>query len=154
MSQTISATPKVPPFSLTESRYNLSSYWGRLRHFLHLTDPRTLFYSKAEIAQFRSILDAFRAAGIKQGSDEDMWKYRQIVESAVHPFTGEIIFPLVRVSAIAPTNIPLVFAMIMCPASNVPATMFLHWLNQSYNTACNYANRSGAATDYESTAKA
>jgi hypothetical protein len=34
--------------------------------------------------------------------------------------------------------------MISCPATNIPATLFLHWLNQSYNTACNYANRAGA----------
>jgi hypothetical protein len=144
----------APPFSLTQSRYDLNSYWGRLQHFVRLTDPRTLLYSDAEINEFRSILDNFRATGVKRGTDEDMWKCRQIVESAVHPVTEEIIFPLVRVSAIAPVNIPLVFAMIVCPASNVPGTMFLHWLNQSYNTACNYANRSGKAMDVESTAKA
>ena len=51
---------------------------------------------------------------------------------------------LFRASAIAPVNIPLVSLMISVPASNVPMTLFLHFANQSYNTACNYANRSGA----------
>jgi hypothetical protein len=144
----------VPPFSLTQNRFDLSTYWGRLQHFVALTDPRTLLYSDTQINEYRGYLNAFKSTGVKTGSDAEMWKYRQVVESAVHPVTEEILFPLVRVSAIAPVNIPIVFAMIACPASNVPVTMFLHWLNQSYNTACNYANRSGKAMDMEATAKA
>ena len=56
--------------------------------------------------------------------------------------SGEITFPAFRVSAIAPINIPIVFGMLACPPSNVAGTLLLHWVNQSYNSACNYANRS------------
>jgi len=34
--------------------------------------------------------------------------------------------------------------MIACPPSNVPLTLGLHFINQSYNTACNYNNRAGS----------
>ena len=47
----------------------------------------------------------------------------------------DILFPLFRVSAIAPVNIPLAFTMLSCPASHVPGTLFLHFINQSYNSA-------------------
>lgn len=47
-------------------------------------------------------------------------------------------------SAIAPVNIPIVWGMLACPPSNAGMTLFLHFINQSYNTGCNYFNRSGA----------
>ena len=144
----------TPPFSLDTPRYDLSTYFGRLQHFINMTDPRTLFESSSTIKEAQRILQEYKSTGVKCGNDEDMWRYRQIVDSSIHPASGEEIFPLVRVSAIAPVNIPIVFAMIACPASNVPGTLFLHWANQSYNTACNYANRSGKSQDIEATAKA
>ena len=76
-----------------------------------------------------------------------MARYKSIVRSSVHPSTGDIIPALFRVSAIAPVSVPIILGMIATPASNVPATLFLHWVNQSYNTACNYANRSGLKQD-------
>lgn len=44
--------------------------------------------------------------------------------------------------------------MLTCPPSNVPLTLLLHWGNQSYNTACNYANRSGAEQSFSQTMQA
>ena len=79
--------------------------------------------------------------------NDQLVRYKSIVQSSVHPTSGDIIPALFRVSAIAPVNIPIVMLMLTTPASNVPATLFLHWVNQSYNTACNYANRSGLKQD-------
>eukprot|EP01034_Spumella_vulgaris_P024161 gene24161-30474_t len=100
----------------------------------------------------KAICDIYEDIGKPQG--EEYLKNKKICDAAIHPVTGEIIPKLFRVSAIAPVNIPLVFAMITCPAANIPGTLFLHWLNQSYNTACNYANRAGADQSIEQTAKA
>ena len=86
--------------------------------------------------------------------NEQVARYKSIVQSSVHPVTGDIIPALFRVSAIAPVNIPLVMLMITTLASNVPGTLFLHWVNQSYNTACNYANRSGLKQDMSQLGKA
>lgn len=137
----------IPEFSLKNTRYDLKTYWGRFEHFLAITDPRNLFYSNDEILEADNVLKKYKSSGIICGSSTDMWNYRKIAESSIHPVTNEIINPLVRVSAIAPANIPIVFAMLACPPSNVGGTLFLHWFNQSYNTACNYANRSGASQD-------
>ena len=70
-----------------------------------------------------------------------------MVDSAVHPSTQEIIPRLFRVCAIAPVNIPIVWGMLACPSSNVAGTLGLHFINQSFNTACNYYNRSGNSVD-------
>ena len=133
----------VPPFSIDKPKYDLSSYSGRLFYFMDLTDPRFLFYSNRDVAKAKEIMEGFKTTKIICESDSYMWLQRQIYESSVHPVTKDVIFPLFRVSAIAPINIPIVSLMLTIPASNVPATLLIHFVNQSYNSACNYANRSG-----------
>ena len=130
-------------FSLEKPKYDLTKYSGRFSYFLELTDPRFLFYTPQQVHEAKSVLDAYKQTGKIVRSHEYMWLQRRIYESAIHSYTGEIINPLFRVAAIAPVNIPIVFTMITIPASNVPATLFMHWFNQSYNFACNYANRPG-----------
>lgn len=133
------------------SEYDLSTFTGRFMFYLNMTDPRTLLYSEDKVKRSKSFVDTFEAEGLKPN---DEYKFhKKICDAAIHPVTGEIIPRLFRVSCIAPVNIPLVFLMITCPSSNVAGTLFLHWLNQSYNTACNYANRAGADQSMEDTAK-
>lgn len=126
-----------------------TTFWERLQIYLDVTDPRTLIYSEERILAAKHQIDSKIPV-----TPEEKTFNEKLVQAAVHPVTGEVIPKLFRVSAIAPVNIPLVWAMLTCPASNVPGTLFLHWLNQSYNTACNYANRSGADQSMESLMKA
>jgi len=141
-------------FSLEKSPYDLTTFYGRLRHYMNVTDPSTLLYSDEKINESMNVLKKYKETGIMCGNVEDMWTYRKIVEATIHPVTSEIIPKPFRVSAIAPVNIPIVFGMLTCPSSNVIGTLGLHWINQSYNTACNYANRSGSSQSIESLAKA
>jgi sideroflexin-5 len=119
-----------------------------------VTDPTTLLLSIETLKNAKRNIDYFRLSGKMAGSDEEMWKFKSIVDASIHPDTNEIIPRLFRVSAIAPVNIPICYAMLQCPSTNVAGTLFLHWVNQSYNTACNYANRSGTSRTIEETAKA
>eukprot|EP01031_Cornospumella_fuschlensis_P043232 gene43232-52845_t len=121
----------------------------RFAWYLRMTDPSTLLYSSERILKAKEDLK-----NNSSSSAEERAFNEKLVNAAVHPVTGEIIPSPFRVSAIAPANIPIVFAMLTCPASNVPGTLFLHWLNQSYNTACNYANRSGSDQPLSSLFKA
>lgn len=125
-----------------------ATFFERFQEYVRVTDPRTLIYSEQQVKQAQ--------AAIKSGSGTQAEQEfnQRLVNAAIHPVTGEVIPKIFRVSAIAPVNIPLVFAMISCPATNVPGTLFLHWVNQSYNTACNYANRSGADQSNEALLKA
>lgn len=122
----------------------MATFYERFLFYIDMTDPTTLLYSDERALQANQ--------AVKDGTASE--KDKKIVNAAIHPKTGEIIPKPFRVSAIAPVNIPLVFAMLTCPASNVPGTLFLHWVNQSYNTACNYANRSGAEQSTEALLKA
>lgn len=119
--------------------------------YMNMTDPRTLIHSEAKVKESKLFVDAFEASGA--AATDEYRQHKKICDAAIHPVTGEVIPRLFRVSCIAPVNIPLVFLMITCPASNIPGTLFLHWLNQSYNTACNYANRAGKDQSMEDTAK-
>lgn len=130
-------------FSLTVPLYDLDTFSGRYMHFIHMTNPLGLLVSDESIRNSQKIISEYKSTGVMKYSSADMWKHKQVVDASVHPSSGDIIPAPFRVSAIAPFNIPMVWAMVTCPASNVAGTMFLQWLNQSYNTACNYYNRSG-----------
>jgi len=110
--------------------------------------------TSTQVLEAKSVVDNYKKTGLMCGSESEMRNYQRIYDAAIHPATGEVIPRPFRVSAIAPVNIPIVFAMLACPPSNVGGTLFLHWFNQSYNTACNYANRSGQEQSLEATAKA
>lgn len=132
----------------------MSSFQARFMHFLNVTDPRTLLTSDAKIHEAATALRNCKEQGLQCGTDADMAGYQRLVSATIHPSTKEIIPAPFRVSAIAPMNIPIVWAMLATPASNLPATLALHWINQSYNTACNYCNASGTEQPWQATAKA
>lgn len=127
----------------------MMTFTGRFLYFVDVTKPSTLLYSEKTIESARTVINEYKRTGIMCGSDSDMWRAYKVYNSAIHPTSEEIINPLFRVSAIAPVNIPIVFGMLLCPPTNVLGTMALHWINQSYNSACNYANRAGDAQPVE-----
>lgn len=134
----------------------MATFQERFLHFLQVTDPRTLLTSAARSREAATVLRRCKEQGLQCGSESEMRDLRRIVDATTHPVTGLVIPAPFRVSAIAPVNIPLVYMMLTTPASNVPFTLFLHWLNQSYNTACNFYNSGGGGTGgrWEETAKA
>ena len=125
-----------PPFTVDGSRHDLSTYSGRLAHFMEVTSPGALLVGDTDVRQSQVALQRYRSSnGKTDESDDAMWRHRQRTDAAVHPATHELIPRLFRVSAIAPVNIPICNAMLSVPSSNIPGTLFLHWFNQSYNAA-------------------
>jgi hypothetical protein len=100
-----------------------STFWDRLHLFLNVTDPRTLIYSEERILQAKKELET------NSGPAEDRAFNEKLVKSAVHPVSGEVIPKLFRVSAIAPVNIPLVWAMLACPATNVNVFVLVYFFH-------------------------
>lgn len=149
-------------FSLDKPRYDLSTYTGRLQHFITMTNPAALLTSDSDLRNAEASIQRFRETGKMTTLKNDgttataaeMYHYQSLVASGIHPATGDIIPKLCRVSAIAPMNIPLVYAMLVTPASNVVGTLACHWANQTYNAACNYFNRSGVGQPMEAMGKA
>jgi len=136
-------TKPQKPFSLTDDRFDQSDYWGRFYTILNVIDPRTLFITAGQRQTYSKLLDDFKNKQLaKDVTDEDLWYARKALDSCTHPGTGEVINPLWRMSAFVPWNIPICLGMLT--STSVPGTIFFQWLNQSYNSAVNYANRSGA----------
>jgi len=140
---------KVPPFSLSSSRYDQSTYLGRLSGVLQQIDPRTLLVGQNELSHCKGLLEDFKRTGEKPPgvSDEDMWKAKNTVDAIIHPVTQEPMFILGRMSAFVPMNAPV--CAIMLNAHSVAGVIFAQWLNQTYNVMNNYVNRSSLDVNWE-----
>lgn len=142
------AKEPAPTFTMSASKFDQSTYLGRLYTVFDLIDPRTLLTTDAEVKRCQALIDEFlKTSKIPTGqSDGDMWEARKIVEAVIHPVTKEPMFPLGRMSAFVPMNVPI--CAIMLNASSTPAVIFSQWLNQSYNVMNNYVNRSSLEVDW------
>lgn len=140
----------VPPFSLTHSRYDQTTYYGRFRRMLDICDPSMLLYTSSSISNARESLLQFERLGDKSGtSDVDLWRFRKLKESAVHPDSGEIIPLPFRMSGYVPFNGPVSVGLIL--AQRTPWILFWQWVNQSQNALVNYFNRNATSKVSEST---
>lgn len=73
----------------------------------------------------------------------ELWRARQLRDSAVHPDTGEIVPRPFRMSGYVPFNGPVCVAMMV--ASSTPALLFWNWVNQSQNALVNFFNRNASS---------
>ena len=141
-------------YSPNIDRFDLSTFWGRFQHFICITSPFSLIHSDEDVLRSKKIIEDYaRNPTSTTYSSAQLWEHSYIAKAAIHP-SGDVIPKFCRVSAIAPVNIPIVWGMIACPPSNVAGTLALHFINQSYNTACNYCNRAGGELDMKELAKA
>ncbi|PWN35299.1 Tricarboxylate/iron carrier [Meira miltonrushii] len=133
---------------IAKPRFDLSTYSGRLSHFYSTTSPLTLFYSTTSLQEAQKHVkeveanfshDKQKSFLVTRKEAERYWKSKQLVESSVHPDTGEVIPLPFRMSAFVPTNLLVVGGM-LSPSNGLPATIFWQWVNQSLNVAVNYSN--------------
>lgn len=137
---------KIPPFNPNAtSRFDQSTYVGRLKHNLETMNPLTLFTSEAELQKSLQMLERFKQKGkLPEGVDDlAMWKAKVMKDSMVHPDTGKTIFPLFRMAGFTPVNMPVVAGMLFSKPTFFN-TVFWQWINQSVNVAVNYANRNAS----------
>ena len=133
----------VPTFSLTEERYDQSSYVGRFLKMLNICDPSMLFYTSVKIQDAVKILKDFESNVAVKLSDAELWELRKLKESAVHPDSGDIIPLPFRMSGYVPFNGPVSVGLIM--ATRTPWILFWQWANQSQNALVNYFNRNATS---------
>ncbi|KAH8555978.1 Tricarboxylate/iron carrier [Umbelopsis sp. PMI_123] len=128
-----------PVIDLTRSHYDLSTYFGRIRHFVEITDPRTLLVSPSGVKKAQALIEDYNAGKVKGVESAQLWKAKQIVDSTIHPDTGEPVLLPFRMSAFVPTNLIVVAGMLM-PNPTIKSILFWQWCNQSLNVAVNYSN--------------
>ncbi|KAH0541977.1 hypothetical protein FGG08_003609 [Glutinoglossum americanum] len=123
---------------LPASQYNLNTYWGRVRHSADISDPRTLFVSSAELENAKNLIVAFKMGGIPSMNPE-LWRAKKIVDSTIHPDTGEPVFLPFRMSCFVLSNL-IVTAGMLTPGLKTRGTLLWQITNQSLNVAINSSN--------------
>ncbi|KAM4585745.1 sideroflexin-5-like isoform 3-T3 [Fundulus diaphanus] len=130
-----------PAFQLGRPRYDQTSFLGRLRHFIDIIDPSTLFVSEQKLKECIKVLDDYKHGTLPPGvSADQLWEAQKIKQAIIHPDTGEKIFMPFRMSGYVPFGTPIVIGLLL-PNQTVMSTIIWQWLNQSHNACVNYANR-------------
>lgn len=126
------------PIPLPESRYDLSTYWGRVRHCAEIADPTMLLTTNKDLDEARKIIGAYRRGELKE-TNEEFWRAKKQLDSTVHPDTGEKVLLPFRMSSCVLSNL-FVTAGMLTPNMGTLGTIFWQWANQSLNVAVNSAN--------------
>ncbi|KAM3422726.1 Sidoreflexin [Cercospora zeina] len=120
------------------SRHDLSTYWGRVKHSADISDPRTLFTSSARLEHATSLITQYQQGKIQQMTP-DLWTAKKIVDSTLHPDTGEPVFLPFRMSCFVLSNL-VVTAGMLTPSLTTTGTIAWQVANQSLNVAINFSN--------------
>ncbi|RFU30999.1 hypothetical protein B7463_g5325, partial [Scytalidium lignicola] len=133
MSSSLPGTRELPP-----SEYDLNTYWGRVRHAANISDPRTLLVNKQGLEHAKELISAYKQGKIQDISPE-LWKAKKVVDSTLHPDTGEPVLLPFRMSCFVLSNL-VVTAGMLTPGLGTTGTLLWQIANQSLNVAINNAN--------------
>ncbi|OBA28110.1 tricarboxylate carrier [Hanseniaspora valbyensis NRRL Y-1626] len=125
-------------FPLPSSKYDLSTYSGRVKHCAEVSDPRMLLTSDAQLTEAKSLVSLYRTGKLTTPTPE-FWKAKKQLDSTLHPDTGDKVFLPFRMSCCVISNLFVCVGM-MTPGLGTAGTVFWQWANQSLNVAINSAN--------------
>ncbi|XP_065182113.1 sideroflexin-2-like [Sycon ciliatum] len=131
---------------LSSPRWDQSTFSGRFRHFLAITDTRLLFKSDKELDKAIEVVSAHNRGEHVEGYTADqLWAAKHLVDSAIHPDTGEKMWWLGSMSFQVPGGMLITGAMLAW-YKTFAAVFFWQWVNQSFNAVVNYTNRNAKST--------
>ncbi|OJJ01693.1 hypothetical protein ASPVEDRAFT_52593 [Aspergillus versicolor CBS 583.65] len=132
------SAPPVKQKELPRSQYDLNTYWGRVQHAAGLCDPRMAFASRARLQEAKQLVSSYRHGHIPTITP-DVWAAKLLLDSTLHPDTGEPVFLPFRMSCYALSNL-VVNAGMLTPGLSRNGIIFWQIMNQSLNVAINNAN--------------
>ncbi|KAF9933183.1 hypothetical protein FBU30_006349 [Linnemannia zychae] len=136
----IPATQQQPRIDLSKPRFDQSTYFGRVRHFVQVTSPLNLFVTSKGLEAAKTLINDYNSGKIPANTDPArLWRAKEVCDSTLHPDTGKPILLPFRMACFVPTNL-LVAAGMLMPNPSIKSILFWQWANQSVNVAFNYAN--------------
>lgn len=126
------------PVSLPDSRYDLSSYWGRVRHCAEISDPTMLLNTPKDVENAKSQVWDYKN-GVTGDMTPALWRAKKILDSTLHPDTGETVLLPFRMSSCVLSNL-VVTAGMLTPGLGTAGTLFWQIANQLLNVAINISN--------------
>lgn len=114
-----STAAQVPAYNPRGVRFDQSTFGGRFAQMLLACDPRLLLYSQDQVLQAKALLDRYNdlrqngspaSPGMAAVSDRALWEAKRVVNSALHPDTGDVIPRPFRMSGYVPFNGPICVA--------------------------------------------
>ena len=150
--------PHTPADLATFSRFSTRCKvlpHSKSKNLINTVDIRNSFYTDAQIQAMQATLAHQRQLETEasaQGknvmlSESEIGKLRQlqtIVNASIHPDTNKPVPWVMRMCAFVPTNLPIIFGMLMTPPTPMN-TVFWQWINQTYNAGMNYGNRNASS---------
>ena len=100
--------------------------------------PRTLFVSATGLEQAKSQIASYKQGKVSQMTP-DLWRAKKIVDSTLHPDTGDPVFLPFRMSCFVISNL-VVTAGMLTPNLSTTGTLLWQITNQSLNVGINSAN--------------
>lgn len=131
-----SSVPGTVP--LPQSKYDLTTYWGRVRHCTEISDPTMLLNTSSDIEDAKRTIWDYRN-GVTTELTPHLWRLKKILDSTLHPDTGETVFLPFRMSSSVLSNLVITAGM-LTPNLGTAGTLFWQVANQSLNVAINISN--------------
>ncbi|EAQ91455.1 hypothetical protein CHGG_03390 [Chaetomium globosum CBS 148.51] len=103
-----------------------------------LPESHTLLVGSAGLEQAKNALIAYKQGHVNSMTPE-LWRAKKIVDSTLHPDTGEAVFLPFRMSCFVLSNL-VVTAGMLTPGLGNRGTIAWQVANQSLNVAINYSN--------------
>jgi tricarboxylate carrier len=97
-----------------------------------------LLNTSKQVEQAKQLISQFKTGQIKEMTDE-LWKSKKILDSTVHPDTGEAVLLPFRMSSCVLSNL-IVTGGMLTPNLGTAGTLFWQVTNQSLNVAINISN--------------
>jgi len=130
--------------NLDTPRYDQSTFEGRAKYFFATTNPLKVLASDEDLARAKNIVESYRAGTEdKNLTEEEIWKAKELYDSAYHCQTGEKLLIFGRMSFQVPGNM-LITGCMMTFYKTIPAIVFWQTANQSFNALVNYTNRNAS----------
>ncbi|RLV89440.1 putative mitochondrial transport protein FSF1 [Spathaspora sp. JA1] len=126
------------PVPLPASKYDLNTYFGRVRHCAEISDPTMLLTTPSQLERSKRLIWDYKN-GLLPNMTPDLWRAKQILDSSLHPDTGETVLLPFRMSSCVLSNL-VVTAGMLTPGLGTFGTLFWQIANQSLNVAINTAN--------------